>query len=48
MPECGRELCKAQICAMASVSNVRTNAQKVYPVYERISMYYPAQVLAEV
>mgnify|MGYP004310258289 CR=1 FL=1 len=48
MPECGHDVCTIQTCAMASVSNVRTNAQKVCPVYERISMYYPAQVLAEV
>ena len=46
MPECGHDVRKAKICG--TVSNVRTNAQKVCPVYERISMYYPAQVLAEV
>ena len=46
MPEWGHDECKDETCAITTVLNVKTNAQKVCPVNERISMDYPAQVLA--
>lgn len=48
MPECGHEVYKAEICAIAARLQERMNAQKMCPVYERISKHYTAQVLAEV
>ena len=48
MRECGHDICKAEICAIAARLQERMNAQKICPVYERISKHYTAQVLAEV